>query len=164
MQYHDLHRRLVWRPEMRKRKLTAPRFYATQFVLQMVTLSGDVAAAATDEISSSLTTPGTSSSALAKVGDAAGQGRTGALECGLIVESNFRVYAYTRSDHVVLLLNLFIRMEYLLPNLAVGTITKESVSDAFERGISAEQLVRFLASHCHKRGACCCLSLRYPAS
>jgi hypothetical protein len=32
----------------------------------------------------------------------------------VIVESNFKIYAYTNSEHIVLLLNLFVRVEYLL--------------------------------------------------
>ena len=116
---------------MKKRKQTPPRFYATQFALQMVSCSYDAIVPAP----AALTAAAADGGGAAAAGDAAGAsgesggssglglaGGAGALECGLIVESNFRVYAYTRSNHVVLLLNLFIRMEYLLPNLAVGAM------------------------------------------
>jgi transcription initiation factor TFIIH subunit 4 len=35
------------------------------------------------------------------------------------------------------------RIEYQLPNLIVGAITKESLYNAFENGITAEQVMLF---------------------
>jgi Transcription factor Tfb2 len=35
------------------------------------------------------------------------------------------------------------RIEYQLPNLIVGSITKESLYNAFENGITAEQIMLF---------------------
>jgi hypothetical protein len=132
---------VVWR-----RKSSARRFYATCFALHMVTTAGGSSggggggsSASVAAATSSLATTGALAAA-ATTAAGGGSGGGGELECGLIVESNFRVYAYTASEHVVLLLNLFVRVEYVFVNLAVGTITKESVGAAFKRGISAEQV------------------------
>ncbi|KAA8494333.1 General transcription factor IIH subunit 4 [Porphyridium purpureum] len=70
-------------------------------------------------------------------------------ELQLIVETNFRVYAYTSSSFQIALLSLFLDMRYRLPNLVVGHITKSSVRAAMSNGITAEQLVRFLNAHLH---------------
>eukprot|EP00051_Salpingoeca_urceolata_P031610 m.12257 g.12257 ORF g.12257 m.12257 type:complete len:477 (+) comp4211_c0_seq2:239-1669(+) len=67
----------------------------------------------------------------------------------LVVETNFRVYAYGHSDLKVELLDLFTERVYRLPNLAVANITRESVRAAFLRGITARQILRFLQVHSH---------------
>nr|DAD22925.1 TPA_asm: hypothetical protein HUJ06_024388 [Nelumbo nucifera] len=57
----------------------------------------------------------------------------------VVVETNFRMYAYSSSKLHCEILRLFSRVEYQLPNLIVGAITKESLYNAFENGITAEQ-------------------------
>ncbi|MCO5547544.1 hypothetical protein L7F22_000994 [Adiantum nelumboides] len=59
----------------------------------------------------------------------------------IILETNFRLYAYTSSKLQIQILRLFARIEYLLPNLTVGTLNRESIQTAFASGISAEQLL-----------------------
>ncbi|KAL9443520.1 hypothetical protein AB3S75_016811 [Citrus x aurantiifolia] len=60
--------------------------------------------------------------------------------CGfVVVETNFRMYAYSTSKLHCEILRLFSKIEYQLPNLIVGAITKESLYNAFENGITAEQ-------------------------
>ncbi|CAM6085516.1 unnamed protein product [Calypogeia fissa] len=71
----------------------------------------------------------------------------------IMVETNFRVYAYTSSKLQSEILRLFVRVEYQLPNLVVGSLTKESVSTAFASGISSDQIVSFLSKHAHPHAA-----------
>ena len=70
----------------------------------------------------------------------------------IIVETNYRVYAYcdTRNNPLqVALLNLFVDVQYCLPNLAVGLITRESVLNALRVGISSTQLLGYLYQRAH---------------
>lgn len=67
----------------------------------------------------------------------------------VVVETNFRVYAYTSSPVRQAILRLFIRCDVLLPNLFVGTITRESATAALESGVSAEQMIGYLRQHAH---------------
>ena len=67
----------------------------------------------------------------------------------VVVETNYRVYAYTTSAVEVEILRLFTRPDYKLPNLYVGMVTRESVLAALCGGISAEQIVRYLRQHAH---------------
>lgn len=67
----------------------------------------------------------------------------------IIVETNFRLYAYTASRLQTEILRLFERVEYKLPNLVVGIITRESCNNAFSSGISANQVVSYLEKHAH---------------
>lgn len=67
----------------------------------------------------------------------------------IIVETNYRVYAYTDNPLQRALLNLFVDVQYHLPNLAVGMITRDSVLNALRAGISANQLLGYLYHRAH---------------
>lgn len=71
----------------------------------------------------------------------------------VVVETNFRMYAYSSSKLHCEILRLFSRIEYQLPNLIVGAITKESLYNAFKNGITADQIVTFLQQNAHPRVA-----------
>ncbi|XP_075474231.1 LOW QUALITY PROTEIN: general transcription and DNA repair factor IIH subunit TFB2 [Primulina tabacum] len=71
----------------------------------------------------------------------------------VVVETNFRMYAYSSSKLHCEILRLFSRVEYQLPNLIVCAITKESLYKAFQHGITAEQIVSFLQQNAHPRVA-----------
>lgn len=65
----------------------------------------------------------------------------------LVVETNFRVYAYTQSELHIVLLSYFLKMEYRLPGLIVGSLTRESACDALKEGLNAVQIIEFLKNH-----------------
>ncbi|KAI5187784.1 transcription initiation factor TFIIH subunit 4 [Nematocida homosporus] len=65
----------------------------------------------------------------------------------LILESNFRMYIYGESQLNIFILSLFTIRTREFPNLIVATITEESVKRAFELGITAQQLCRYLQSN-----------------
>lgn len=67
------------------------------------------------------------------------------------VETNFKVYAYSDSRLHCEILRLFSRIEYVLPNMIAAAITKESLHNAFENGIMAEQIISFLQQNAHPR-------------
>lgn len=67
----------------------------------------------------------------------------------MLVETNYRVYAYTCSDLQVALIGLFCEMVYRFPNLSVAILTRDSVRQALRSGITAEQILLFLRMHAH---------------
>lgn len=69
----------------------------------------------------------------------------------IIVETNYKVYAYTSSELQIALLSLFVHLQYRLPNLAVGLVTRESVRSALINGITAEQIIEYLNQHAHEK-------------
>ena len=72
----------------------------------------------------------------------------------IIVETNYRVYAYTFSDVECEILRLFTRPDYRLPNLYVGMLTREAVHDALDTGKFIFILVwaiRLTACFVHRR-------------
>ena len=70
---------------------------------------------------------------------------------GIMVENNFKVYAYTTSQLQVRFLGLFWRIIACLPNMVVGQISAEPELKAMRRGIRAENILRFLESTAHPR-------------
>ncbi|ESN92698.1 hypothetical protein HELRODRAFT_69505, partial [Helobdella robusta] len=67
----------------------------------------------------------------------------------IIVETSYRVSAYTDSALQINLLALFCKIHYRFPNVVIGNITRESCREAFNMGITAEQIIRFLQTHAH---------------
>lgn len=80
-----------------------------------------------------------------------GENRAVSAEGHIIVETNYRVYAYTTSLVEMEILRLFTRADYRLPNLYVGMLTRESVQNALRAGVDAEQIVAYLRAHAHKQ-------------
>lgn len=58
-----------------------------------------------------------------------------------------QVVAYTASPIKLAILRLFVRCDVVLPNAFIGTLTRESVTDALKSGIDHEQIVRYLTEH-----------------
>jgi transcription initiation factor TFIIH subunit 4 len=69
----------------------------------------------------------------------------------IVIETNFRVIAYTDSQLQIAILALFCQLQYRFPNMAVGTITRESIHQALINGITADQILSFLRLHAHQQ-------------
>ena len=67
----------------------------------------------------------------------------------MIVETNFRIYAYTTSVLQEQILRLFAQIIYKLPHLLIGVITRASIRNALTRGISASQIIGYMQTHAH---------------
>lgn len=70
---------------------------------------------------------------------------------GLLVvcETNFKVYMYSTSPLHAKMLELFVNINCKLPNMVSGILTRESVQNAFDRGITANQIIYFLNTNAH---------------
>lgn len=110
----------------------SPDFYPTRLA---TTLTSDSDAQNTNTVSSSLSThPSPSSSSSPGF---------------IIIETNFRIYAYTSSPLQTSLLALFTNLRSRHPNLITAKMTKLSVQRAVQAGITAEQIISYLTSHAH---------------
>lgn len=69
----------------------------------------------------------------------------------IIVETNYRVYAYTDSKLQISLLALFTELLYRFPNVSVGVITRDSIRQALRGGITAKQIISYLEQHAHTK-------------
>ena len=67
----------------------------------------------------------------------------------IVLETNYRLYAYTTSQLQIAILGLFARLTAQYPNLVAGKLTRQSVRQAVGMGITADQIIKFLESHAH---------------
>ncbi|XP_054151440.1 LOW QUALITY PROTEIN: general transcription factor IIH subunit 4-like, partial [Melozone crissalis] len=118
-----------------QRKRKSRRFYPTRLAIALA--SGDGGDIAGDIAGTSLGT----------AGDIAGDR---ARRAGFIlVETNYRIYAYTDSELQVALIALFSELLYRFPNLVVAQVTRDSVQAAIANGITADQIIHFLRTRAH---------------
>ncbi|XP_022066838.1 general transcription factor IIH subunit 4 [Acanthochromis polyacanthus] len=111
-----------------QRKRKSRRYYPTRLA---ITLAAGVT-----------TSSSTSSSNLAST--------PGPVEAGfIVVETNYRIYAYTNSELQIALVALFSEMLYRFPNVVVAQLTRESVQQAIANGITAQQIIHFLRTRAH---------------
>jgi transcription initiation factor TFIIH subunit 4 len=67
----------------------------------------------------------------------------------IILETNYRLYAYTSSPLPISVLSLFATLHTRYPNLVTGKITKSSVQTAIGMGITSAQIIAYLTVHAH---------------
>lgn len=67
----------------------------------------------------------------------------------IIIETNYRLYAYTSSPLQISLIALFTTLKYRFPNLVTGKLTRQSIRRAVEMGITADQIISYLTTHAH---------------
>ncbi|OXV09031.1 hypothetical protein Egran_03207 [Elaphomyces granulatus] len=111
--------------------LEATRFYPTRLA---TTLTSD-SSALSNILSSAVSAPSGPS-------NEAGSGF-------IIIETNYRLYAYTSSPLQISLIALFTTLKYRFPNLVTGKITRQSIRRAVEMGITADQIISYLSTHAH---------------
>lgn len=69
----------------------------------------------------------------------------------IILETNFRVYAYTKSPLQIAVLALFCDLKMRMPELVSGKLTRSSIRRAVDMGINSDQIISYLATHAHEK-------------
>ncbi|KAF2226245.1 putative TFIIH and nucleotide excision repair factor 3 complexes subunit [Elsinoe ampelina] len=67
----------------------------------------------------------------------------------IILETNYRMYAYTSSPLLIQIIALFASLKTRYPNMLTATLTKTSIQRAIQRGITADQIISYLTTHAH---------------
>ncbi|KAI5815602.1 transcription factor Tfb2-domain-containing protein [Pyronema omphalodes] len=67
----------------------------------------------------------------------------------IIIETNYRVYAYTSSPLAIAILELFCKLGSRFPNLITAKLTRGSIQRAIANGITADQIIDYLRVHAH---------------
>lgn len=68
---------------------------------------------------------------------------------GVIVETNYRIYAYTQSTLQICVLALFCNLNMRFPDMVTGRVSRQSIRQAINFGITADQIISYLAAHAH---------------
>ncbi|RYO97140.1 hypothetical protein DL765_011309 [Monosporascus sp. GIB2] len=69
----------------------------------------------------------------------------------IILETNFRMYAYVQSPLQIAVLALFSDLKFRFRGLVSGHLTRASIRRAIEMGITSDQVVSYLAAHAHEQ-------------
>ncbi|KAK5132204.1 hypothetical protein LTR08_009328 [Meristemomyces frigidus] len=112
------------------------RYYPTRLA---TTLTSDAPALPNSSLTSTTTTM-TNSNDLSQTSNEKGY---------IILETNYRLYAYTSSPLAISILSLFSRLHTRYPNLITAKITKSSVLTAIAAGITSDQIITYLTTHAH---------------
>ncbi len=75
----------------------------------------------------------------------------------LIVESNFKIYAYTDSPLEIEIIKFLFDINYIFPGMIVGQITRSSIRRVLKRGVGFQkvfifvkiQILQFMSMHAH---------------
>ena len=67
----------------------------------------------------------------------------------IIVETNYRIYAYTSSPLLISILSLFANLKTRYPNMLTATLTKNSIQSAIAAGITSNQIIEYLTTQAH---------------
>ena len=124
---------LVYQPTIDEKGTPANYFFPTRLATTLTSDSATTLSATNTQVGTSLSQPTTSTT----------------QKGFIIVETNYRVYAYTSSSLQIALLSLFINLRSRHPNLVTGKMSKASVQRAVQAGITAEQIISYLTSHAH---------------
>jgi transcription initiation factor TFIIH subunit 4 len=85
--------------------------------------------------------------------DAAGLGEPADEKGSVIIETNYRLYAYTNSPLQIAVLALFTHLTMRFAGMVTGRLTRESIRGAIDHGITADQIIAYLAAHAHEQMA-----------
>lgn len=118
-----------------RRSPDSTRYYPTRLA---TTLTSDAPALPNDSLTSTTTTVSTSDPA-----------STANDKGYIILETNYRLYAYTSSPLLISILSLFCTLHTRYPNLVTAKITKASIQTAIAAGITAAQIIEYLTTHAH---------------
>jgi len=67
----------------------------------------------------------------------------------IIIETNYRLYAYTSSPLQIAVLALFTKLHTRYPNMVSGKVTRESIRGAIAHGITSDQIISYISTHAH---------------
>lgn len=67
----------------------------------------------------------------------------------IIIETNYRLYAYTSSPLQIAVLALFTKLTARYPNMVSGRVTRSSIREAISHGITSDQIISYLSTHAH---------------
>ncbi|KAK3381741.1 transcription factor TFIIH subunit p52/Tfb2 [Podospora didyma] len=89
----------------------------------------------------------------ASLGAVAGANSAAAAESkgSIIVETNYRIYAYTSSPLQIAVLALFTQLNMRFAGMVTGRLTRDSIRRAISYGITADQIISYLAAHAHEQ-------------
>ena len=119
-----------------RRRTDGTRYYPTRLA---TTLTSDAPALPNNSLTATTTSISNGATADTASGD----------KGYIILETNYRLYAYTSSPLLISILYLFTNLGTRYPNLITARITKSSILRAISAGITSAQIITYLTTHAH---------------
>ncbi|CAK7275079.1 RNA polymerase II transcription factor B 52 kDa subunit [Sporothrix epigloea] len=94
------------------------------------------------------TTDSTAAAGLPPAADA-DSGNSGKAQGSVILETNFRMYAFTSSPLQIAVLALFVKLNQRFPGMVAGKMSRGSIRHAISYGITSDQIISYLAANAH---------------
>jgi len=69
----------------------------------------------------------------------------------IIVETNFRIYAYTTNPLQIAILALFTKLKQRYSDMVAGVLQRRTIQAAVRQGITADQIINYLTAHSHEQ-------------
>ncbi|CAK7267896.1 RNA polymerase II transcription factor B 52 kDa subunit [Sporothrix epigloea] len=79
----------------------------------------------------------------------ADSGSGGKAQGSVILETNFRMYAFTSSPLQIAVLALFVKLNQRFPGMVAGKMSRGSIRHAISYGITSDQIISYLAANAH---------------
>ncbi|KAL5606556.1 hypothetical protein BROUX41_002959 [Berkeleyomyces rouxiae] len=137
---------------------TPQQYFPTRFATTLTSSSTSLrsvrdgfAAAAHSSFGSSGATSGSSSSSNSNSNAGSAAPVNPGEDQGIIMETNYRIYAYTSNPLQIAVMALFCNMRSRFVNMVSGRLSRESVRRAIAFGITADQIVNYLNAHAHEQ-------------
>jgi transcription initiation factor TFIIH subunit 4 len=120
----------------------------TSSSMSLRTVSAGFAAAAASSAAGNATTDGTSNSPEQNNNN---NNNINNNKGSIILETNYRLYAYTSSPLQIAVLALFTKLDMRFAGMVSGRLTREALRVALGHGITADQIIAYLAAHAHEQ-------------
>ncbi|ANB12712.1 TFIIH/NER complex subunit TFB2 [Sugiyamaella lignohabitans] len=131
-----------------QRKSSSRRFYPTRLATTLTSSDASALRSASSSMDAAINeagTPPVTTTSSSKSLITNNPGDSGFI----ILETNFRLYAYTDSPLQIAVLNLFVHLKTRFANMITGQITRDSVRRALINGITADQILTYLSVYAH---------------
>jgi transcription initiation factor TFIIH subunit 4 len=116
-------------------------FFPTRLATTLTSSGGNALRSISDGVAAA--------TAAASTGSSGPLGSSGDQKGSVIIETNYRIYAYTQSTLQIAVLALFTKLNMRFPDMVAGRVSRASIRQAINFGITAEQIISYLSAHAH---------------
>lgn len=126
-------------------------FFPTRLATTLTSVGSSLRSISDGVAAATAVAPGTAYAGAAAANNAWNGTLGGDGKGSVIVETNYRIYAYTQSTLQIAVLALFCKLNMRFPDMVAGRLTRNSIRQAINFGITADQIISYMAAHAHEQ-------------
>ncbi|KAK3332202.1 transcription factor Tfb2-domain-containing protein [Cercophora scortea] len=124
------------------------QYFPTRLATTLTSTSSALRSLSAGFTAAAANAPGSAPGDVAALGPA--PAATNETKGSIIIETNYRLYAYTSSPLQIAVLALFTQLNMRFAGMVTGRLTRDSIRRAISYGITADQIISYLAAHAHE--------------